>query len=79
MPTTHKSIEEIQYSLTSHMNDRNSDFEAMELAQVEEMMVMSCLGCPKETTMRHRQKYFAEMKFSRLGELLEHADGVNFV
>ena len=61
------------------MNDQDGDFEALELAQVEEMMVMSHLACPKEKTMKHRHKYFAGMEFSGLEELLKHADNVEFV
>lgn len=72
-------MEEIQQSLTSHGNDQDGDLEALELAQVEEMMIMSHLACPKEKTMRHRQKYFAKMRFTGLEELLKHADGVAFV
>lgn len=61
------------------MNDEDGAFEALELAQVEEMMIMSCLACPKEKTIRHRHKYFAELKFAGLEELLKHADGIGFV
>lgn len=63
----------------SHMNNQDGDFEALELAQVEEMMVMSYLACPKEKTMRHRHEYFADMEFSGLEGLLKQADSVEFV
>ena len=72
-------MEEIQHSLASHTNDQDGDFEALESAQIEEMMVMSHLACPKEKTIGHRHKYFAGMKFSGLEELLKHADSVEFV
>ena len=74
MSVTHKSWEEIQHSLA---NPR--DFEALELAQVEEMMVMGCLACPKEKTLRQREKYFSNVRFIGLEELLSFSEGVDFV
>ncbi|KAL8726070.1 MAG: hypothetical protein Q9166_006949 [cf. Caloplaca sp. 2 TL-2023] len=44
--------------------------DEMELAQVEEMMVMSYLCVPKEKTLRQREQYFGGMRFRGLEELL---------
>ena len=50
-----------------------------ELLQIEEMMVLSCLACPEEKTLRQRQQFFSKMKFSTLEELLKHAEEIDFV
>ena len=62
-----------------HAKNGDDDFEALELAQVEEMMIMEYMACPKEKTMRQQQKYFADLKFSGLEQLLTYAEGVVFV
>ena len=74
MSVSHKSWEEIQHSLANPQ-----DFEALELAQVEEMMLMGYLACPKEKTLRQREKYFSNVRFMGLEELLRFAEGVDFV
>ncbi|KAK3172577.1 hypothetical protein OEA41_005901 [Lepraria neglecta] len=79
LPITHKPVEDIQFSLEMHTNNGDDDFEALELAQVEEMMIMGYMACPKEKTMRQQQKYFADLKSSDLEQLLTYADGVDFV
>ena len=72
MPRTYKSWEEIQESLGKY--DTDGDFAALELAQVEEMMVMECLNCPKEETLRQRAKYFEKCKFLDLEQMLMLAE-----
>ena len=72
MPLTHKSWVEIQHSLAEHAHDE--DLTALELAQVEEMMVMGYLACPKEKTMRQREKYFKNVAFRDLRTLLRCAE-----
>ena len=78
MPRTHKSWAEIQEVLEKHAND-DPISDKVELAQVEEMMVKSYLACPKEKTMRQRDKYFAGIKFRGLDELLKDASRVEFL
>lgn len=78
MPTTKKSWQHIQRTLEAHAEDDEISDE-LELAQVEEMMVMSYLACPKEQTLRQRKKYFARVHFRGLDELLHLANEVDFV
>ncbi|KAI4120890.1 MAG: hypothetical protein LQ338_006697 [Usnochroma carphineum] len=47
MPRTHKSAAEIYQSLKMHARN-GDDFEALELAQVEDLMINGCLACPEE-------------------------------
>lgn len=77
MPRVFKSEKDIEISLVKHVGTQ--DFEAEELAQVEEMMVMGYLCCPKEKTLLQRKIYFSEMKFSNLEQLLRYAETVDFV
>ncbi len=72
MPRTHKSRDEISKSLEEHVAD--GDFAALELAQIEEMMVLGCLSCPKEKTLRQRAKYFGKVKFLDLQRMLTLAE-----
>ena len=72
MPLTYKSWDEIQQSLAAHAHDE--DLTALELAQIEEMMVMGYLACPKEKTMRQREKYFKNVAFRDLRTLLRCAE-----
>ncbi|KAI4100216.1 MAG: hypothetical protein L6R37_005621 [Teloschistes peruensis] len=67
MPTTHKPPQEIHHALTT---PNNPDWE---LAQVEEMMLLSCLACPKEKTARQREKFFRNLTFRDLKTLLKDA------
>ena len=68
MPRTHKSWDEIQESLTKHVAD--GDFAALEIAQVEEMMLIGCLTCPREKTLMQRAKFFGNVKFLDLKQIL---------
>lgn len=77
MSRTHKSWDEIQESLRKHSND--GDFPALELAQVEEMMVIGCLTCPKEKTLRQRAKYFGSVKFLDLEQMLMLSEKDDFI
>ncbi|KAL9638264.1 MAG: hypothetical protein Q9164_001667 [Protoblastenia rupestris] len=64
--------------LEKHAND-DPISNKVELAQVEEMMVKSYLACPKEKTLRQRDKYFAGIKFRGLDELLKDASRMDFL
>lgn len=78
MPRTSKSWLQIQSVLEAHAGEKELS-EELELAQVEEMMVMSYLACPKEATLRHREKYFSRIHFRPLRELLQAAEAVKFI
>ncbi|KAI4086738.1 MAG: hypothetical protein LQ344_007307 [Seirophora lacunosa] len=78
MPRTSKSWPQIQSVLEAHAGEKELS-EELELAQVEEMMVMSYLACPKEATLRHREKYFRRIHFRPLRELLQAAGAVDFI
>lgn len=69
MHRTQKTIEEIHHSLEASAN-----IEESMLAQIEEMMVMGCLACPKEKTLRQRKKYFNRLRFFGLESMLMHAE-----
>ena len=78
MPRTYKSWEEIQCALAEHAGDEPIS-EALEMAQVEEMMVRGYLTCPKEKTLRQREKYFNDISFTCLKELLQYAEARDHV
>ena len=78
MPRTYISEANIEDALAEHAGEEGLS-EAHELAQVEEMMILGCLSCPKEKTLRQREEYFSQVKFSSLDELLNYAKTVEFV
>ncbi len=43
------------------------------LAQMEEVMVMGCLACPKEKTLKQRERYFKDLRFLGLEDLLRES------
>jgi len=69
MPRTHKSLENIRYSL-----DTSATMAESMLAQMEEVIVMGCLACPKEKTLRQHETYFKGLKFLGLEDLLKYAE-----
>ena len=72
MPRIYKSRALIEESLAKHVAD--GDFAALELAQVEELMIMGCLNCPKDKTLRQRAKYFGKVEFLDLENMLMLAE-----
>lgn len=78
LPRTEKPWSEIQKVLEAHAEEEELAEEA-ELAQVDEMMVMSCMAVPKEKTLRQRAKFFAGIGFRGLQHLLQDAQGVDFI
>lgn len=42
------------------------------LAQMEEVTVMGCLACPKEKTLKQRERYFSNLGFLGLEDLLRY-------
>jgi len=69
LPISRKPWQDIQCVLDAYAGKEEITDE-LELAQVEEMMVMSCLACPKAKTLRQREKYFSNIQFRGLAELL---------
>ncbi|KAL8864615.1 MAG: hypothetical protein Q9198_009751 [Flavoplaca austrocitrina] len=78
MPRTNKPWGKIQETIEAHKGEKELSPEA-EIAQVEEMMVMSYLACPKEKTLRQRDKYFRNVAFRGLRQLLQEAKELEFV
>ena len=79
MPITRKPVSDIldfiRASQTT-INDGGSISAELELALVEEMMVQEYLVVPTDKTLRHRQQFFDDMKWTDLKGLLVWADGV---
>lgn len=73
MPRAYKSREEIRQALTRYADD-DPISEELEMAQVEEMMVEGYMVCPKEKTMMQRERYFKNISFMCLEELLQYAE-----
>ena len=44
--------------------------ETLYLASVEEMMITGSGACPREKTMKQREKFFRGLEFTTLEELL---------
>ena len=85
MPVTRKSSTEIQLELAriaadNHENNQDEELdEYHERLQVDEMIVLGCLACPKDKTLKQREKFFSGIKFMDLPALLQHATNVDFV
>ncbi|KAL9614301.1 MAG: hypothetical protein Q9167_001184 [Letrouitia subvulpina] len=73
MPKTFRSFAAVWDALAKHAKDEPIS-EELEMAQVEEMMVMGYLACPKVTTLKQRKKYFKSIEFMGLKDFLEHAE-----
>ena len=78
MPRTRKPWEDTQRVLDAY-TDQDDVTDELDIAQIEEMMVLSSLACPEEKTLRQREKYFCNVRFRRLEELLRYANAVDFV
>lgn len=50
-----------------------------EIAQVEEWMLAGASACPREKTLKHREKYFSRVKFHTISELLQEAGNQDFL
>ena len=73
MPRTHRTLEDIRLSLAT-----SSSMEESMLAQMEEVIVMGCLACPKEKTLKQRERYFKDLRFLGLEDLLRYTKGGEF-
>ena len=73
MPRTYRSLEVIRLSLAT-----SSSMEESMLAQMDEVIVMGCLACPKEKTLKQRESYFKDIKFLGLEDLLRYTKDGGF-
>ena len=78
MPCVFRSADEVQEKLAA-LSDSPVDNEEHILAQVEEMMVLECLACPREKTLAQRKRFFSGVEIRGLERLLEDARGIDFV
>ena len=78
MPRTQKPWHDVQRVLDTYKGGDEVTAEH-EAAQVEEMSVLGCLACPKEKTLRQREKYFSSVRFRNLEQLLQCASEMDFV
>ena len=82
MPRTQKPWHDIQRVLDTYKegDEITAEQEAAQVAaQVEESTVLGCLACPRETTLRQREKYFSSVRFRDLEQLLQCASEMDFV
>jgi hypothetical protein len=68
MDKTYRSKEDIARDKLLPLTDENA--EALYLASVEEMMINGSGACPREKTLAQREKYFPNLRFTTLEELL---------
>ena len=73
MPRTHRTLDDIRLSLAT-----SSSMEDSMLAQMEEVIVMGCLACPKEKTLKQRERYFKGLRFLGLEDLLRYTKEGDF-
>ncbi|KAL3486976.1 NAD(P)-binding protein [Aspergillus germanicus] len=66
---THRSLEEIYAALAAAEKDPSTD--PLELAQIEQWEVSGATACPREKTLRQREKYFPKLKFVTIDEMLK--------
>lgn len=74
MPRTHRTLEDIRLSLAT-----SSSMEDSMVAQIEEVIVMGCLACPKAKTLKQREKYFKNLRFLGLEDLLRYTKEGEFL
>ncbi|KAL8804079.1 MAG: hypothetical protein Q9182_002792 [Xanthomendoza sp. 2 TL-2023] len=68
MEKTFRSQEQIEHDLNLPPTAENK--EAHEIAGIEIMMITGSGACPREKTLRQREKYFKDIKFTTVEELL---------
>lgn len=75
MLKTNRSIKEIEKVVKS--NDWADS--AAHAAQVEEMSVKEQLSLPREETLRQREKFFKDIEFRGLEQLIKDAEKGGFI
>lgn len=68
MEKTYRSKEDIDRD--SSLPPTAENLEALYLASVEEMMITGSGACPREKTICQREKFFKNLSFTTLEELL---------
>ena len=71
MEKTFRSQEQIDRDFQSSPTAENR--EAHYIAGIEIMMITGSGACPREKTLRQREKFFKDMKFTTVEELLQTA------
>ena len=71
LPKTYRTREDIERALTLPPNQENQ--EAIFLAGVDEWNVIGAASCPREKTLRQREKYFKGLNFVTIEELLRRS------
>ncbi len=78
MAVSYRSKEEILSLLSSDTADGELT-DVMEIAQLDEWMITGASACPREKTLLQREKYFKNVKFMNLKELLREAEKADFI
>ncbi|KAL4862843.1 hypothetical protein BDV12DRAFT_206904 [Aspergillus spectabilis] len=68
----YRSLEDIALSLREY--EESPEIEDVGLPEIEQWTVSGATACPKETTLRQREKYFSGLHFLSLEEMLERAE-----
>ena len=68
MKKTYRSMEQIYRDTL--LPPTADNLEALYLASVEEMMITGSGACPREKTIRQRDKFFKNLRFTTLEGLL---------
>ncbi|KAL3447461.1 NAD(P)-binding protein [Aspergillus insuetus] len=74
---THRSLEEINAALAAAEKDPSTD--PLELPQIEQWEVSGATACPREKTLRQREKYFSSLKLVTIEELLQMGKDIEHV
>jgi hypothetical protein len=72
MDVSYKSEDEITAFIRD--NAQKGPSRAMEIALVEECMILGVATCPREKTLLQRKKFFSNVKFLDLEETLRKAE-----
>ena len=78
MPRTQKPWHDVQRVLDTYKEEDEITAE-QEAAQIEEMTVMGYMACPKETTLRQRERYFSSVRFRDLEQILQCVSEMDIV
>ena len=78
MPRTQHKVADLEAELNARAGEEKLTDRHEEL-QIEEMMAKSLLLCPKEKVQRQREKFFSNLHFSTLKELLLQAKEKEFI
>lgn len=77
IPKTHTPAQEIRDYVAANLD--NDQVYAVQAVMCDEWSIDGATVVPKETTLRQREKYFGNCRFSTLQEVLQRAKGVKGV